>query len=339
MAKERGIGLVKNLSFYPEYREDGGKTEPIQTGRFKHFAAVSKARNGSILVANLLFIVTLLPLLAVIVSVIGLGGVEKIAYMLKDISDTPYLMSAIGFGLSTSATSPLDVQLYILEVYYLIFLGVGIGMLFVSIGLSGMVPLCMKFIINDSFDFKKDNYGNHVPRAIKEFSKGVKRCWWQMLIAGVVLLAIFAGFANVFVYFISTFWAGTAGAGEWIMVILSGIFVLFLLMVLLHLIPIIALYDMPFGLKIKNAVILALQFFIQNLIILIAFSIPFIIAFVAGTLIGAIIIAVLLVYGSKFYLLTICNYEQYISEKIIQPIYQAKFAKIAKSKKSKNKKK
>lgn len=339
MAKEKGLGLLKNLAFYPEYREDGGKTEPVEIGRFKHFAAVSKQRSSSILIANLLFIVTLLPLIAVFVLVVAFGGVEAIAYKLKGITDAPYLMSTIGFGISNAGLSQLDVKMYMLEVYYLIFAGAGVGTFFMSIGLAGMVPLCMKFIIGDSFDYKKDNYGNHVPKAINEFFKGIKRCWWQMLIVGVIFLALFAGIGNVFVYFVGAFWAGTAGAGHWIMVILAGIVALFTFMFLLHLIPSIALYDMPFGLKMKNSAIFMLQFFLQNLLIVLVFAVPVVLATVMSSLVSAVIIAILLVFGSKYYCLVMCNYEQYISEKIIQPIYQAKYVKPTKQKNTKKKKK
>jgi hypothetical protein len=335
MSKQKGPGLLKYLDFQPEYREDGGKTPVVETGRFKYFWDVAKRRNGSILTANLLFIVTLLPLVAVFVLIAAFGGTEALAYKLKNIGTVPYLLSDIGFGLSSSVATVLGVKLYILDVYYWIFLAVGVSLVVMSVGLAGMVPLCMKFITGDVFLSKKDNYGNDVPRACREFFKGIKRCGAQMLVAGAIFFVLFAGIANVFVYFIGKYWSGTANAGHWIMVIFAAAVALFGFMYLIHLIPSIALYDMPLSSKMKNSAIFTVHFFVQNILILSVFSIPFIIIGVANTIIGVLMIAVLLVYGSKYYCLTICNYEQYISQNIIMPVVNASYAKSVKSKKNK----
>ena len=332
-AQRRGAGLLEKLTFCPEYRRDGGVTQPLEEGigRFKYFGSVAKRRNGSILLANLMFILFVLPLVAVIVTVI-VGGVENIAYFLQKMS-APYLMTNVGFGISESAYTHADVSRYIADVYYITFACAGAGVLIMSIGLSGMMPLCMNFILGDTFFSKKDNYGNDVPRAIKEFFFGIKRYWWQFLIVGAMMLALVAGIGNVFVYFVSSFKLGEAGVGHWFMIIFAAIIALFGLMFLLHLMPIIVLYDMPFKNKMKNAAIFAVQMFVQNFGIIAVFSVPFLLLALTNTIVSAIVLAVLLVFGSKYYCLTMCNYEQYISEKIIMPIYNAKYNPVKKKNK------
>ena len=334
MAKESNLKLLKHLEFHGEYREDGGTTSEVQTGRFKYFKEIAKRRNGPLLTANLMFMLTLIPLLAVFVLISAFGGVEQIAYKLKNITEAPYLLSGIGFGISAAESSVLGIKMYMLEVYYIMFAAIGVSLLIMSIGLAGMTPLSMKFIIGDSFISKKDNYGNDVPRAIKEYFKGLKRYWKQMLIVGVFFLVLFGGIANVFVYFIGEYWCGTANAGHWIMVILAAIIALFTFMFLIHLIPIIVLYDMPFGKKMKNAFIFTLQLFMQNLAMLVLFSAPFIIMVLTPIYIKVIIIAILLVYGAKWYTLIMCNFEQYLSEKIIVPVYNSRYSKNTKTKKN-----
>ena len=336
--KKKGFGLLERLKFYPEYRRDGGVTQPLEegVGRFKYFWSVEKRRNSSILIANLMFIIFALPLVAVFVTVLALGGVENIAYLLKDVS-APYLMTNIGFGISTSALSFSDVSHYIAEVYYLIFAAAGVGALILSLGLSGMMPLCMNFILGDTFISKKDNYGNDVPRAIVEFFRGMKKYWWQFLIVGVFMLVLVAGIGNVFVYFVSSFKLGEAGVGHWFMIIFAAAIALLGLMFLAHLMPTIVLYEMPFKDKLNNAAVFTIQMFVQNFFMVIAFAVPFVVIGVVNNMIvSSIILAVLLVYGSKYYCLTMCNYEQYIAEKIVTPIYNAKFSP---TKQKKNKKK
>lgn len=337
-AKRKGFGLMEHLKFYPEYRRDGQTTPPLEegAGRFKYFWSVGKRRNSSILIANLMFIIFALPLVAVFVTVLALGGVENIAYLMKDIS-APYLMTNIGFGISTSALSFSDVSRYIAEVYYLIFAAAGVGALILSVGLSGMMPLCMNFILGDTFISKKDNYGNDVPRAILEFFRGLKKYWWQFLIVGFFMLVLVAGVGNAFVFFISSFKLGEAGVGHWFLIIFAAIIALLGLMFLAHLMPTIVLYEMPFKDKLNNAAIFTIQMFVQNLFMVIAFAVPFVlIGVINNMIVSSIILAVLLVYGSKYYCLTMCNYEQYIAEKIVTPIYNAKFTS---TKQKKNKKK
>ena len=334
-AQKKALGLMERLSFYPEYRRDGGTTPPLEEGlgRFKYFWSVGRRRNSSILIANLMFILFALPLVALIVTV-TVAGVENIAYYLEKMT-APYLMTNVGFGISDSAYTFADVSRYISNVYYIVFAIAGAAVFIMSIGLSGMIPLCMNFILGDTFFSKKDNYGNDVPRAIKEFFWGVKRYWWQFMIVGAMMLVLVAGIGNVFVYFISSFKLGEAGVGHWFMIIFAGIIALFGLMYLLHLMPTIVLYDMPFKNKMKNSLVFTFQMFVQNLLIVAVFSVPFILLALTNTIVSAIVLAVLLVYGSKYYCLTMCNYEQYLSEKIIVPVYNAKFNPV---KQKKNKK-
>ena len=334
---KKGLGLMEKLTFCPEFRRDGGTTQPLEegVGRFKYFWSVGRRRNSSILVANLMFIIFALPLVALIVTLL-VAGVENIAYYMQKMN-APYLMTNIGFGISQSAYSLDDVSRYIAEVYYIFFAAAGVGALILCLGLSGMMPLCMNFILGDTFMSKKDNYGNDVPRAIKEFFWGVKRYWWQFLIVGAMMLVLLAGVGNSFVFFITSFKLGQAGVGHWFLIIFASIIALLGLMFLLHLMPTIVLYDISFKDKMKNAAIFTIQMFLQNLLVIAAFSVPFIVLSLTNMIVSAVVLAVLLVYGSKYYCMTMCNYEQYISEKIITPVYNAKFNPMKQKKNKKNK--
>ncbi len=336
MAKEQSqkVGLLKSLTFAPEARTDGGVSEAVSSGRFRYFISVFKRRNGLLMFANLGFVVTLLPLLAVF-AIMSIFGAEKLSYMLSNISTPPYLMSGIGMGISSSA-SVLQARLDMLEVYSLMFLAAGASMLFLSIGLAGMMPLAMKFIWNDSFVCKKDNYGNQVPRVMIEFFKGIKKYWWQMLIMGVFFMIVVAGVGNAFVYFLSKYWQGTAGAGEWVLIIFASIVALLSAMFSVYMLPMIVSYDIPFMQKAKNAMIFAMQMALQTIFVLAILALPFIIVALTDGFINIIVVALLIVYGSTVYCLILSNFMQYYSEKIIVPVYQSKFSKSRpKGKKSK----
>lgn len=318
--KSASLGLLKHLKFAPEAREDGGVSAPV-TGRFKYFGSVFGAHNGQLLLANLLFIVTLLPLLAVFVTLSVLGP-EKLGYWLKGVTETPYFLSGVGIGLS-NASDVLAVKIQMLSVYYWAFLFAGIGVFIAGIGLSGMMHLCVKFIWNDSFVTKKDSYGNDVPRVIVEFFRGIKKYWWQTLIATLIAGVIVGGVGNIYVFFLSRFWAGTAGAGEWILIILASIIAVFGLMFVLLLLPTIVMYDMNFADKMRNAAIFTVSMPLQNLFLLIAVAAPFVIAAVTSGFVSIIFAALLLVFGGAVYGLMTANYVQYLAEKIVTPVYAA----------------
>lgn len=329
--KNNKVGLLKNLAFAGEARADGGVSEPVAEGRFRYFWSTFRKNNGSLLLANLLFLVTLLPLLAVLV-VLAIFGAEQLSYKLHGVTDLPYFLSGAGMGLS-SASSVLAAKVDMLSVYAWAFLFGGVAMLFASIGFAGMMPVCVKFIWKDSFVCKKDSYGNDVPRVIVEFFRGIKKYWLQMLVVGAIMMLLVAGVGNAFVYFIGKFWLGTAGAGEWILVIAASVIALFGAIFVIYLLPTVVMYDMSFGQKMKNAAIFTVQMFLQNIFVLAFVALPFILIAVSGGIINIILIAVMLVFGCPFYCLLIGNYVQYFSEKIITPVYQARFSKNKRPKK------
>ena len=331
--EKKGVGLLKYLYFAPEAREDGGSSEPVE-GRFRYFLSTFKNNNGSLMLANLLLLVTFLPLIAILI-IPSVFSVETISNWLHKVSDVPYFMSGIGMGVS-STSALLDAKIAMLDVYSWGFLFAGIAMLFASIGIAGMMHLCVKFIWKDSFVTKKDSYGNNVPRVLIEFFRGIKKYWWQMLIVGVIMMIIVAGTGNAYVFFIKQFRLGLAGAGEWIMIFAVSIVALFATMFVFYMIPMVVMYDINYAQKMRNAAILTVNMFVQNLFLVIAFAIPIVLIAVTGRIIRILIIAVVLVFGSPLYGLMLANYMQYFAEKIITPVYVARASKA--KKKVKNKK-
>ncbi len=334
MEKEKGkkIGLLKNLAFAPEAREDGKTSEPVE-GRFRYFLATFRRNNGLLMLMNLLFIVTLLPLLALTLVLIIMGA-EELSYRLHGVTELPYFLSFAGMGYGSSS-DVIAAKLDMLDVYSWFFLFAGVAMFFVAIGLAGVMHVCVKFIWQDTFVTKKDNYGNDVPRVVVEFFRGIKKYWWQMLIVGVFLFVLVAGAGNAYVYFVGSIWAGTAGAGEWILVIVTSLAVLFGSVFCMFLLPMIVMYDIGFDKKMRNAAILTLQMPLQNIFLFAITALPFVLIAVVSGFFNVLIVALLLVFGCPFYCLMYANYTQYFAEKIITPVYNAQISRSKKNKKLK----
>ena len=341
MAKqqEKGkLGLLKYLTFAPEAREDGGDSAPVE-GRFRYFWSTFRSNNGQLMLVNLLFLVTMLPLIAIIIlpnAAPNIFGAESLYYWMNGTTDLPYYLSGVGFGMSTVSdftTARAD----LLIVYAWEFLFIGVALAIGSIGTAGLMHICVKFVWKDSFICKKDSYGNQVPRVVIEFFRGIKKFWWQYFIVGVILGVLVGGVGNAYVYFLRQFRLGLAGAGEWIMVIVLSMVALVGVCFVLFMLPTIVLYDIPFLQKMKNSIILTISMPLQNLFLLILFAIPAVLISVTSGFINILILAIILVFGGPFYCVLLADYGQYFSEKIITPVYLSRTGKY-KSKQKKVKK-
>ncbi|MBR1747072.1 MAG: hypothetical protein IJ735_02535 [Clostridia bacterium] len=335
MAKEQKkgkLGLLKHLTLAPEAREDGGTSAPVE-GRFRYFWSTFRENNGQLMLVNLLFLVTALPLIAILILP-NVVSVERIYYWLNGVKDVPYYMSGVGFGLS-SASDLTIARADLLTVYAWGFLFAGIAIAIASIGAAGLTHICVKFVWKDSFITKKDSYGNQVPRVVPEFFRGIKKFWWQFMIVGAILGVLVGGIGNAYVYFLRQFRLGVAGAGEWIMIIALSLVALFGIAFVMIMIPSIVLYDIPFVQKLKNSAIFTIAMALQNFFALIVIAIPVVLLAVTNGFINILILAVLLVFGGPFFGVMFANYGQYFAERIVTPLYVARSGKY----KSKQKKK
>lgn len=339
MANEKGnnrIALLGRLTFAPEARSEEAP-RPVIEGRFKYFMAVFKKYNGQLMIANLFFLIFCLPLLAVLITPTILGGMENLSYILAKTVDLPFFMSDIGIGLS-SGQGVLQGRLAILDVYQLFILGIAAAIPFMSPGLAGLLHIAVKLIWQEPFIIKKDSYGNSVPRISVEFWKGVKKYWLPMLIISLFFAAMVAAVGTSFIYFTNSLWSGTAGAGQWILVIAASIIGLFTLMVFIYMLPFVPMYQLPLHIKLKNSLILILSMFIPSLFAAVLSALPFLLIGVTGGIIRIVLIALVIVFGSGFLSLIWANFASYHADKIITPIYEAQRNKSGKGKKKANKK-
>ena len=339
MANEKGnnkVALLGKLTFAPEARSDE-TPRPVIEGRFKYFTAVFKRYNGQLMVANLFFLIFCLPLFGVLVVPTLFGGMENLSYILSKTTSLPYFMSDIGIGLS-AGQALLEGRLAILNVYQLYVLAIAVAIPFMSPGLAGIFHVSVKLIWQEPFITKKDSYGNNVPRIAVEFFMGLKKYWLPMLIISLVFGALFAAVGSSFVYFIENMWRGTAGAGQWILLIVACLVGLLSVMLLILMLPFVPMYRLPILTKLKNSLILIISMFVPALFITVVSALPFVLVATTGGFIRIIIIALLIVFGSSFLSLMWSNFAHFHADKIITPIYEAQQNKSGKGKKKAKKK-
>ena len=324
------IGLLRYLTFDKEARADDQVTKPIEGGRLKYILSTFRAHNSDLTLPNVLYLITLLPMIAVYVF-LQIFTIEKASYVLNGINNIPYFMSGIGLGISSSSNL-LEAQLNTLNVYYMYFLGLAVGFFIMSIGLAGLMRITMKFLWKDSFITKKDSYGNNVPRTVLEFFNGIKKYWWQMLVWGLIGMILIAGVSSSVIYFVGNFWAGTAGAGVYILLIFSIIVGVIGSMFLMFMPSMIVMYNIPFSAKIKNSLILTFQMFMPNLIVLAVIAAPILAIALTSGIANVVFVALIIVFGGSFYSILVGGYVQYYAEKIITPVANARANKSGKKK-------
>ena len=333
------LKLIAGMTVAPEARNEE-KKPPYPAGRFKRFFDTYKANSPHFMTANALALIFALPILAVVVVVAAIG-VEKLAYMLAGITDAPYLMGSFGIGLSSSM--PLnEARLYLLDVYRLIFLAIGVGIAVLSFGAAGHVYISTKLIWGESFLTKKDKKtGADVPRIATEFFRGVKTYWKEMLIVFSAYGVFFAGGTNLIVEFVYGVLSGGANVGQWFALFIGAIILLITTPIFFNLAPQVVSYHKTLNLsqKLKNAVLYTILFPIPTYIMIIfafgAYALLAINSPIVTILIGMLLIAL----GMTFTFLIMTNYADHNSENVLQTLYEnLKTEQSRKERKEKKKK-
>lgn len=316
------LKLIAGMTIAPEARNEE-KKPPYPAGRFKRFFDTYKANSPHFMTANALALIFALPILAVVVVVAAIG-VENLAYMLAGITDAPYLMGSFGIGLSSSM--PLnEARLYLLDVYRLIFLAIGVGIAVLSFGAAGHVYISTKLIWGESFLTKKDKKtGADVPRIATEFFRGVKTYWKEMLIVFSAYGVFFAGGTNLIVEFVYGVLSGGANVGQWFALFIGALILLITTPIFFNLVPQVVSYHktLTIAAKIKNACIYSLAFAIPTYIMVVLAFGPFALLAINSPIVTILIGMLLIVFGLTYVFLIMVNYGDHNSENVLQTLYE-----------------
>lgn len=316
------LKLLAGMALAPEARNEE-KKPPYPAGRFKRFFDTYKANSPHFMTANALALIFALPILAIIVLISAIGT-ENLAYMFAGVTDKPYVMGNFGIGLSSSM-SINEARLYLLDVYRLMFLGIGIGIAVLSFGAAGHVYISTKLIWGESFLTKKDKKtGADVPRIATEFFRGVKQYWREMLIVFASYGVFFAGGTNLIVEFVNGVWSGGANVGQWFALFIGIIVLLTTTPIFFNLVPQVVSYHKTLTLaeKIKNACIYSAAFVIPTYMMIVLAFAPFALLAIDTPIVTIIIGMLLIVFGLTYVFLIMVNYGDHNSENVLQTLYE-----------------
>lgn len=312
------LKLMQKATLAPEARTEPSKGA-YPAGRFKKFFDLFRGNFQINTITNLFTVLFGLPLLAVVI-LFGFFGAESITYFING-SNTPYLMTDFGLGLSTGA-SLTAVKVEMLLSYRLLLCAVAVTLPILGIGLSGNLYVMTKISWGESFICKKDKYGNDVPRIVLEFFRGIKMHWKQTVLIMSVMGVLVAGLGNVVISFVEGVWTGTAGAGLYIALIFACLAAIFAVFVFVNLLPLVVSYKIRLIDKVKNAVLLSVCFPLPTLFIVVFMAAPFLLLLINTNIISILVAIVLITFGVTYEMLLMVNYSDYNSEKLLVPLYE-----------------
>jgi uncharacterized membrane protein YesL len=312
------LKLLSKLTLAPEKRNEPSKGA-YPAGRFKLCTDIIRSNLSNLSIINILTLIFALPLLAALIY-FSMIGAEGFSYLLNN-TDTPYLLSDFGIGLS-HGSSLADVKAGMLMSYRVLFLAIAVCLPILGAGFAGLFYIVTKMVWGEGFICKKDKYGNDVPRIVLEYFRGVKLYWKQPVLIMAVFGVVVAGASNLIINFIEGLWLQNLNAGDYIGLTAALIVGLASVLILFNLLPMTVAYDLPLLAKLKNATLITIVFFVPTLLIMMIACLPFVLL-AGGPMLQMLAALVFCMIGLSYFSLISANYLGYNSEKILVPLYEA----------------
>lgn len=330
------FSFLKYLAFVPEARVNQPPQYP-SVGRFKFFRAVHKTYSSYIYSLSLLAALFFLPALFAY-SFPHMYGLENFGYAVSKVLRPPYLMSELGFGLS-SGGSYIDAELNILFGRKVQLTAIGLFLPIGGIGFAGLYNVINKMMWGDAFTkYKTDKVGNTVPCVFYEFFAGIKKYWLPMIIIMLVVGGMFIGTSFAIVNLIEKTVLATAGAGDYIGAIVACIIALYVWLTALTMLPMTVQYkENPITVKLRNASIFDISMILPLAMIALITALIFWLG-TAGGFFMIIVLIFIFILGISYFVMTTTNFSHYLAEKIVTPMYEYQQARTMRREKKKKKK-
>ena len=229
--------------------------QPITTGRIKHYINTFKSTFSTFAGANILTFIFFMPLIFVAFFFMPQLEAQAVA--------GANFVGDIGFGF-TGATNDTIIAIRAIYTLRIQWMALIIPcMLLGGVGMAGLFYCCRNRV-----------WGAKIP-VIKHFFRGVKKYWWQYMLAftflGTLAYGIYALITNHFL--LATY--GAVPAWNYIVLVLICIIAFLTLIFFSTFLGTSNMYKMSFGKVIKNSIILSIIMFIPALMMTIFIALPF----------------------------------------------------------------
>ena len=273
----------------------------IEVGMFKHFWGTFKSNMTSMFANNLMFLLFALPIVIFIFFIMPL--LEQ-----KYIIDNNFnFVGDLGLGFIGATNDTLVAMRGIYNMRILYYLTIIPGFTLMGIGASGLF-YCMRNKV----------WGANT-KVFKHFFRGVKKYWWQFMLAFTFIGVVVYGFvASIQAYLLMSVGA-TAPWWIWLVMVLISILALLTLVFMIVYLPTINMYRMKNRYTIKNSLILSFISFVPAVIMVLLLAIPF--AMMAWMFTKIIFMVLFGLYGFSFYALAVQCFGQFNADKFTNYLY------------------
>lgn len=280
--------------------------EIVEKGRFKHAWRAFRGNMSQALMANVLFIVFLLPLVFLLIAMPP--------FMEKLITANMNFSGDLGFGFLGSSNDNIDgaVAIYKLR---LILAGCAVPCMTIA-GIGGAGAFyCARNLV----------WGTKI-KAARHFFRGVKKYWWQFMLCFTIIGIEGAGIACSVIGM--QMFNVMSGAAPWwiyftlvIACIITFVTVVFMMIYL----PMIPQYGIKERFKLKNSAILSLVTIISAALMIILLAIPTLLTITSITKI--VFFMLMLMGGFMFYFIAVTEFSTFCSDTFVRQLYEYKIEK------------
>lgn len=294
--KKKGGGLINRLMLGKE-KSEGYARSTLPSNRWELFWDILKGRLGKLVIINLLMILFLIPLFLLLffryIAIANYGAMYP-------------FNQGFGFGYQALPDMVGFSENIIFSVNMIVYMLLPIVALVGSLGLAGGCYVIRNMVWTEGIFVAND------------FWRGIRLNFKPMVLITLVYSLIF------YVTMVSSSFASYAAVvglvPNWIGVaseILSYVMLFFFTIVAFHMMTMCVTYEMKFWVLIKNAFVMTLGLFPQNVFFLLCGGVGIIITLIGGTLFLMIGIVLLLVIGFSFMVLVWTNYCHWAYDKFI----------------------
>lgn len=306
------VTLLDKLTLEKDRRDFDHSLVPAS--RIKYFKFLNKKYSSEMMKTNLWFLLFMIPVFF---------GVFFAPALFKGMAmegKSMNFMANIGIGYPGVSDSLVALKTAILTNYFWVVLILAGSILFLGLGAAGVFYNCRNL-----------DWGVPI-KPTKSFFKGIKLFGLKFLLVFFFIALIFAGDGILFLWHRINMVNSTNLVWSWIAIIAASGISLYLMVVLIHLLPMIMAYKFKAKDMLKNSFILSISFFPVAVFIAIFTIIPFVLA-TLNSFLAFLVYMLIIMFGGSFLGLMWTCYGHYAFDCSINPMYDAQFEPKGKKKK------
>ncbi len=274
----------------------------IQTGFFRHWWQTFRANYGSLVLQNIMCLLLAAPFIAFVFFI--MPQLEQRWILQSGFN----FVGDLGFGF-TGGTNDTTLAIRGIYLFRLMFYSLIIPCFsLMGVGMAGLF-----------YSSRNVAWGAKVK--FRHFFRGIKKYWWQYLLAFTVIgVAAYGVLASIFGYLYMNI-AGMTTWYMWFVMIFACLIAILVVYFMLMYLPMVTMYDFSNKVKIKNSILLAIALILPaTMLSILWIGLP--IAFIWSSITKILLLATFALFGFAAYATSIQCFGVYAADNYTEVLYQ-----------------